>query len=41
MFLTLEQKQVPNGTGPGVPRSKHPLLACHIRCICRAWDRGP
>ena len=24
--------QVPNGTGPGVRRSKRPLLASHTRC---------
>ena len=24
--------QVPNGTGPGVRRSKHPLLASRTRC---------
>ena len=29
---TLEQMQVPNGTGPGVRRSKRPLLASRIRC---------
>ena len=27
MVSTLEQMQVPNGTGPGVRRSKRPLLA--------------
>ena len=27
MVSTLEQMQVPNGTGPGVQRSKRPLLA--------------
>ena len=32
MISTLEQMQVPNGTGPGVRRSKRPLLACHTRC---------
>ena len=26
MVSTLEQMQVPNGTGPGVRRSKRPLL---------------
>ena len=29
---TLEQMQVPNGTGPGVRRSKRPLLASRTRC---------
>ena len=29
---TLEQMQVPNGTGPGVRRSKRPLLASHTGC---------
>ena len=28
----LEQMQVPNGTGPGVRRSKRPLLASRTRC---------
>ena len=32
MVSTLEQMQVPNGTGPGVRRSKRPLLASRIRC---------
>ena len=32
MVSTLEQIQVPNGTGPGVRRSKRPLLASHTRC---------
>ena len=32
MVSTLEQMQVPNGTGPGVRRSKRPLLASHTRC---------
>ena len=32
MVLTLEQMQVPNGTGPGVRRSKRPLLASRTRC---------
>ena len=32
MVSTLEQMQVPNGTGPGVRRSKHPLLASCTRC---------
>ena len=32
MVSTYEQMQVPNGTGPGVRRSKRPLLASHIRC---------
>ena len=29
---TLEQMQVPNGTGQGVRRSKRPLLASRTRC---------
>ena len=32
MASTLEQMQVPNGTGPGVWRSKRPLLASRTRC---------
>ena len=32
MVSTLEQMQVPNGTGPGVRRSKRPLLASRTRC---------
>ena len=32
MVSTLEQMQVPNGTGPGVRRRKRPLLASHTRC---------
>ena len=32
MIATLEQMQVPNGTGPGVRRSKRPLLASRTRC---------
>ena len=32
MVSTLEQMQVPNGTGPGVRRSKRPLLASRPRC---------
>ena len=32
MVSTLEQMQVPNGTGPGVRRSKRPLLACRTCC---------
>ena len=32
MVSTLEQMQVPNKTGPGVPRSKRPLLASRTRC---------
>ena len=32
MVSTLEQMQVPNGTGPGVQRRKRPLLASRIRC---------
>ena len=34
MVSTLEQMQVPNGTGPGVRRSKRigPLLANRTRC---------
>ena len=29
-----EHMQVPNGTGPGVQRSKRPLLACQTRRKC-------
>ena len=32
MVSTLEQMQVPNGTGPGVRRSKRPLLASRTSC---------
>ena len=32
MVSTLEQMQVPNGTGPGVRRSERPLLANRTRC---------
>ena len=32
MVSTLEQMQVPNGTEPGVQKSKRPLLARRIRC---------
>ena len=32
MLSTLEQMQVQNGTGPGVRRSKRPLLASRTRC---------
>ena len=32
MVLTLEQMQVPNGTGPGVLMSKRPLFASRTRC---------
>ena len=32
MVSTLEQMQVQNGTGPGVRRSKCPLLASGTRC---------
>ena len=32
MVSTLEQMQVLNGTGPGVWRSKRPLLASRTRC---------
>ena len=32
MVSTLEQMQVPNGIGPGVQRSKLPLLASRTRC---------
>ena len=34
MVSTLEQMQVPNGIGPGVRRSKRPLLASRTRCKC-------
>ena len=30
MVSTLEQMQVPNGTGPGARRSKRPLLASRV-----------
>ena len=30
--LNIEQMQVPDGTGPGVRRSKRPLLASRTRC---------
>ena len=32
MVSLLEQMQIPNGTGPGVRRSKSPLLASRTRC---------
>ena len=32
MASTLKQMEVPNGTGPGVWRSKRPLLASRTRC---------
>ena len=32
MVSTLEQMQVPNGTGQGVRRSKRPLMASRTRC---------
>ena len=32
MASTLEKMQVPNGTEPGVRRSKRPLLASRTRC---------
>ena len=32
MVSTLEQMQIPNETGPGVWRSKRPLLASRTRC---------
>ena len=32
MVSTLEQMQIPNWTGPGVRRSKRPLLASCTRC---------
>ena len=31
MVSTIEQMQVPNGTGPGVRRSKRPLLTSRTR----------
>ena len=31
---TNEHLQIPNGTGPGVRRSKRPLSACHTRRKC-------
>ena len=39
MVSTLEQMQVPNGTGPGVRRSKRPLLASRNRCHV-PWKPG-
>ena len=30
----VEHIQVPNGTGPGVRRSKRPLSVCHTRRKC-------
>ena len=33
-FQQVENMQVPNGTGPGVRRSKHPLSACYSRRKC-------
>ena len=38
MVSTLEQMQVPNGTGPGVRRSKRPLLASRTRCTV-VWSK--
>ena len=35
MVSTLEQMQVPKGTGPGVRRSKRPLLGSRTRCKSR------
>ena len=37
MVSTLEQMQVPNGTGPGVRGSEPPLMASGIRCnvLCK------
>ena len=32
MISTLEQIHAPNGTGPGVRKSKRPLWASHTRC---------
>ena len=38
MISTLEQMQVPNGTGPGVRRSKRPLLARRTCCnVLPVW----
>ena len=34
MVSTLDKMQVPNGSKPGVRRSKRPLLASRIRCKC-------
>ena len=34
MVSALEQMQVPNGTEPGVRRSKRLLLASNKRCKC-------
>ena len=36
MSSTLEQMQVPNGTGPGVWRSKRPFLASRTPCKRRS-----
>ena len=33
MVSTLEQMQFPNGTGPGIRRSKCPLLASRTRYV--------
>ena len=39
MVSTLEQMQVPNGTGPGVRRSKRPLLASRTQRILKVKSR--
>ena len=37
MVSTLEQMQVPNGTGPGIRRSKRPLLASERGLLARLF----
>ena len=37
MVSTLKQMQVPNGTGPGVRRSKRPLLASESGLLARRF----
>ena len=42
MVSTLEQMQVPNGTGPGVRKGKRPLLTSRTRCKCSmaiSWNK--
>ena len=38
MVSTLEQMQVQNGIGPGVQRSKRPLLDVHRTPYTVSWD---
>ena len=40
MATTYEQMQVPNGTGPGVRRSKRPLLVSRTRCYVNLLKFG-